>query len=602
MEDNSNTKRAGEAIKAANSLEEVMAATDSIVVDLDEVRVDFTELPPDKVLCPSCSKVFRNPHATTCCRTTYCRKCLDTARDRSCPKCRAGEWDYQFDGDSQRLVNELYVRCLHVSDGCLWFGHLEQLPNHISRENSGGCIFVTLGCPHSCGEKFSRKNLKDHVASRCRKRPYSCEHCGETDGVYEDVETNHFPLCSKYPVPCPNKCPLKTVPRSSLDNHIKRDCEYQGNIPCPFSFAGCKAKLQRKMIITHLEKNIGMHLMQMSSAFSDNKKDVDEKLESLPSLVAAVTASSSSSSSTKMDEDLQDILKSKDAEIRKLKNEMRDLRREREENDMQLQKLLDKARHSLELQEQRLSLVEQQNHALTQNLSVLRQFLPNPLPITFTINKFDQLRQANKWWYSRPFFSHVAGYKLGMFVFCNGVLDGKNTHISVFLYLVRGEYDNDLDWPFQGSVTIHLINQRGDRQHYQKVIRFTEDTPLAVSNRVTESEMAKEGNGPTQFISQADLTYNQQKDTEYVRDDCLKIRVTSIHIKNSRTPGASNNTGTTSSRVPGGFKSQSIDSTDSHVSNGYGDRRESTTSSPIMSPVKTTPSPVTASLPLLEVN
>ena len=198
-------------------------------------------------------------------------------------------------------------------------------------------------------------------------------------------------------------------------------------------------------------------------------------------------------------------------------------------------------RRTLELQEQRLAAIEAQNQNFTREVSRLRLFLPSPIPLNFTISKFEQFRQSGKWWYSRPFYSHYCGYKLGMFVFCNGVLDGKGTHLSVFLYLVRGEYDDELEWPFRGSITVQVLNQRSDRGHHQKVIKFTDDTPATVSSRVVNGEMAKEGNGPTQFIPHADLSYNAEKDTEYVRDDCLKVRISSIIIRGqsapSRTPG-----------------------------------------------------------------
>ena len=31
------------------------------------------------------------------------------------------------------------------------------------------------------------------------------------------------------------------------------------------------------------------------------------------------------------------------------------------------------------------------------------------------------------------------------------------THVSVFVYLMRGEYDSRLVWPFRGDITIQLV-------------------------------------------------------------------------------------------------------------------------------------------------
>ncbi|MCG8624430.1 MAG: hypothetical protein MJE68_20855, partial [Proteobacteria bacterium] len=45
-------------------------------------------------------------------------------------------------------------------------------------------------------------------------------------------------------------------------------------------------------------------------------------------------------------------------------------------------------------------------------------------------------------------------------VFPNGTGEGAGTHISMFVLVVTGEFDKLLTWPFCGSITVHLINQR----------------------------------------------------------------------------------------------------------------------------------------------
>ena len=577
------------------STEKGMAGSTAVIVDLETIKVDFTELPPQKLLCPDCGKVFRDPQLFSCCKArSSCRTCIQGLKEAgaACPSCREASWESEADGETQRSVNELYVRCLHVTDGCLWFGHLEHLPRHIERENKSGCVFIKLPCPHDCGEKQPRKFLEDHAKNKCPNRPYKCEYCKEAEGTYKEVSTVHFATCRLFPLPCPNKCPEGPIPRSSYENHIKNSCKYQDSLPCPLAAIGCTAKMRRDKIPIHLEKGVASHMMLLAESIIKGKQELESKLESLPPPQTVVapppTPPPQTLNTDEIDAHFEELLKSKDDEIFRLKRDLAQLAREKDRETRELKTALDKAQHTLEMQEKRLSLAEQLSHTLTRDLGVLRQFIPSPLPLTFTINKVSQLRQSDKWWYSRPFYSHVQGYKFGMFVFCNGVLDGKGTHMSVFLYLVRGEYDNDLDWPFRGNVTIHLLNQRSDRQHYQKVIRFTDDTPTAVCNRVIDAEMAKEGNGPTQFISQGDLTYNQEKDTEFIRDDCLKIRVASISLKTSapRTPapGGGANTGTLSRSLP----------TDSMLIRAQTQSIESNGDS-IASPVTKSPSPRTSS-------
>ena len=58
---------------------------------------------------------------------------------------------------------------------------------------------------------------------------------------------------------------------------------------------------------------------------------------------------------------------------------------------------------------------------------------------------------------SGNFFTGPNGYKLVLDMYPNGVSEGKNTHISVYLTIVRGKYDAVLPWPFRKTVTLTLI-------------------------------------------------------------------------------------------------------------------------------------------------
>ena len=531
------------------SLGEDMAVSTDVVVDLDDWKIDFTELPPQRLLCSICSRVFRNPHATDCCKTVYCLKCIETKQGKQCRSCQESNLEIVRDGSAQQSINELYVRCIHVAVGCMWFGKLEFLQRHLDinkKESQGGCVFVTVPCPNGCGSKQTKKTLQDHLLARCAKRKYDCEFCGQHSGIFETVKAEHYPICPQYPVLCPNACPQKKVARNKLDFHLKNQCEHQDNVTCVMEFAGCNEKLLRKNMHTHIQKNLVDHMTLFGEMFTSFKQSL---VESPPTTPVTPYPQQNGSSElhepttvyvTKMvDQDYEDKLH---AEIKQMKSELHRLRREKNEQNDSMLMIIDGLRRSLEIQERRLEASETLNHNFTKDIARLRLFLPSPLPLSYTINRFEQYKQTSKWWYSRPFYSHYCGYKFGMFVFCNGVLDDKGSHISIFLYLVRGEYDDELEWPFRGNITVQLLNQRSDRGHHQKVIRFTDESPPSVSSRVIDGEMAKEGNGPTQFISHGDLSYNAEKDTEYVRDDSLRIRVSSIVVKGQGYPSRGTDT------------------------------------------------------------
>ncbi len=67
---------------------------------------------------------------------------------------------------------------------------------------------------------------------------------------------------------------------------------------------------------------------------------------------------------------------------------------------------------------------------------------------------------------------------------------GEGTHVSSYIYLMRGEFDNHLKWPFRGSVTFMLLNQREDKNYRTETANFTELTPDRITARVTSEERA----------------------------------------------------------------------------------------------------------------
>ena len=62
---------------------------------------------------------------------------------------------------------------------------------------------------------------------------------------------------------------------------------------------------------------------------------------------------------------------------------------------------------------------------------------------------------------SFPFYSGRYGYKMCLRLYIMGDGIGKGTHLSLFFVVMRGEFDNILQWPFTHKVTFKLINQAG---------------------------------------------------------------------------------------------------------------------------------------------
>ena len=124
---------------------------------------------------------------------------------------------------------------------------------------------------------------------------------------------------------------------------------------------------------------------------------------------------------------------------------------------------------------------------------------------------------------SVPFYSSTeesCGYKLKVKLFPNGSGSGKKTHLSVFIIVMKGEYDAILPWPFKKQVKITLIDQLEDLIKRENVIMsFIPGNYPQCFARPTQ-EQNSSGYGFPQFISHKNL-----QSRRYLVDDTLFLQV-----------------------------------------------------------------------------
>ena len=192
---------------------------------------EFVEKPPKAVQseCPVCLLVLREPYQATCCGYSFCQVCIERIKIRNipCPCCKVEESDHFPNKGLKRALYEFKVKCIHETKGCQWVGELGELDNHLNsnptkEKQLKGCKLVRIQCIH-CSELLQRCDIPAHQLDECLRRPFSCEYCNEFESNYEDVTANHWPVCGKQPLPCPNKCG-ETFQRQNIENHTGKDC------------------------------------------------------------------------------------------------------------------------------------------------------------------------------------------------------------------------------------------------------------------------------------------------------------------------------------------------------------------------------------------
>lgn len=165
---------------------------------------------------------------------------------------------------------------------------------------------------------------------------------------------------------------------------------------------------------------------------------------------------------------------------------------------------------------------------LTTHLSVLNRKVlklkEESSPFVWNISGFKGLLKSAKKGIntgvdSPPFFTGPVGYKLHVFINPNGDGDGRNTHLSVYISLLKGKFDALLPWPFRKTVTFTLIDQQENELHANNyVLMFTPDPANACFARPGKN--SNDGWGFSRFISHAQL-----RSRRYIVDDTLFLKV-----------------------------------------------------------------------------
>ena len=142
------------------------------------------------------------------------------------------------------------------------------------------------------------------------------------------------------------------------------------------------------------------------------------------------------------------------------------------------------------------------------------------IPVYRTIQHFSLHKANDKELYTDPFYTSKGGYKVTLRVDPNGYGSSKGTDVDVFMCLMKGANDNNLQFPMTGIFTVQVMNWMGDIQHFEQSIAFDDDTPVEYRERVVTGERT-DGRG-IQHMSHNELTSSNK---QYLHEDnmCFKI-------------------------------------------------------------------------------
>jgi len=104
-------------------------------------------------------------------------------------------------------------------------------------------------------------------------------------------------------------------------------------------------------------------------------------------------------------------------------------------------------------------------------------------------------------------------------VYLDGDGSGKSSHLSLFFFVARGNFDAMLRWPFTQRVTMTLLDQVNGRQNVTET--FRPDRTSSAFQRPTGDT-----NPATGFHKFLPLTSLDNPQSVYVRENAMFMRIT----------------------------------------------------------------------------
>ncbi|KAG7492903.1 hypothetical protein MATL_G00019810 [Megalops atlanticus] len=546
-----NEEIASNGVRAGGFSRQNSGTAGSLEIDtfLMSRSLKFVHKLEDQYMCPSCGRVVLNPHQTGC-GHIFCYQCIRAFLENSsvskCPIDNALIKSNEVFQDNccKREILNLEIYCTN-SPNCSYTMPLCRLQEHLKT-----CFYESLQCSNpGCTEVMYRKDLKEHTESICVYRMEPCPHC-KRHYMLIQIKDHENTICPEVTVPCPNKC-SQMIKRHKLKGHFNECPEVETD--CVYKKYGCSVREKRVKVQVHEDAALNDHLLLVLENNTKLEKQIDGLQQSLLLKHQELQERTSS-----LEREVQPLVQQVTKSDHMLSAVQRSLEEQKDRVStvqLQLQQLTralgqDSARtelvqlkSSLETLRQQVSVIE----GLKERLGVLED---NYMRHTRLLNihvdqlqrneeRFQELestsyngkliwkireyqkkkKEVTPFLISVPFYTGRSGYKLCARAYLNGDGQGRGTHLSVYVVLMRGDFDSLLPWPFQQSVTLTVLDQSGARNDITG--SFKPDLTSDSFHRPT-SEMNKATGFPC-FISHADL--EAPKNAAFVKDDTLFIKI-----------------------------------------------------------------------------
>ena len=403
--------------------------------DIDEHR---KVCPLEEITCSNnCGAILLRQHLidhvqSKCpCRMTDCKYCQISG-------------EYRFiDGEHKEECPKLPLPCPNKCESI-------NIPREEVDAHRTECPLEEIPCTDDCGITMQRQYLFTHIATQCPRHKIHCQFC-DTAGERQIIEGEHKEKCRNFPLPCPNQCDIGCIPRDQVEEHVAV-CPLEV-VQCEYHTVGCQVKLARKDQDNHSKDVMAEHLFltkqQLQLTQQTHAKDY--------AALAAGYEKALVSMEVKFQTMINDITTSTQKKVEELESKLQ----------LKIKEMI------LDPKIFWLNNINYKAASLAAGDRVA--------PVTIKMLDYAQKRKGKVDWYSEYFFTHHRGYKICVNVYAAGYLSC-DTHLSVYLYIMKGPHDLQLRWPPRGRFEVTLLNQVDCNEHFLGAGNFQFDGQKHVSD------------------------------------------------------------------------------------------------------------------------
>ncbi|XP_070555563.1 TNF receptor-associated factor 6-like [Ptychodera flava] len=521
--------------------------------------VQFVPALEQKYECPICLMALRDPMQTEC-GHRFCRACIYRSIRDAGPKCPVDQSPLSKekvfpDNFAKREILSLTVHC--PNSGCTTTLELRDLENH--REE---CEFFTQRCPNGCGVAVSKHSMALHLQAECVKRSTLCQHC-HRPFIFDQAQL-HRAECPESPVVC-EYCGIQ-LPRREKQRHIDNQCLH-AFVPCTYSSVGCDHKMKRKDLVDHQQACMEEHLKLVTKTVGDLKIQIagsgNDRIDAGPphswhhSTMQQQMGSSKKqllrrpmksywmpsdpgyeghemSGAYGIDSPRSDSMGSGEYHFYHT-GHTGPSSYPQENRDLSL--LREKLRHYEEhrvIQEQKI--LELQTKVQTQGQEILslntkiqrlETMISNGV-FYWKIDRYSDIQRKastgeTNVMHSPPFYTGYYGYKMCLRINLNGTPSAHGLYVSLFVHFMQGEWDDMLQWPFSGKITLSILDQSDNMEAKQHLSETLIAKPSLAAFHRPVSNRNHKGFGYMEF---APLTQLESRVDQYIRNNSIVIKAT----------------------------------------------------------------------------